>query len=56
MMMGSRCDVKVTIIGGFDVLTVVLTKILVWDITPVNWLHSYHVSDRNSASSFRVKQ
>jgi len=41
MMVGSRRDVPVAIIARFKVLTVVLTKIQVWDITPVNWLHSY---------------
>jgi len=41
MMVGSTWDVQVAIIARFEVLTVVLTKIQVWDITPVNWLNSY---------------
>jgi len=34
MMEGSRWDVQVAIIARFKVLTIVLNKIQVWDITP----------------------
>jgi len=40
-MVGSRWDVLVAIIARFKILRVVLTKIQVWNITPVNWLHIY---------------
>ena len=55
-MVGSRWDVQVAIIARFKVLTVVLNKIQVWDITPSTGYTVTDVLNGYSASIFRVKQ
>ena len=56
MMEGSRWDVQVAIIARFKVLTIVLNKIQVWDITPSTGYTVTDVLNGYSASIFRVKQ
>jgi hypothetical protein len=48
MMVESRQDMQVAIIARFEVVTFVLTKIQVWDITSVNWLNSHCIYDYKS--------